>query len=712
MVTMSSLRQACVLLLASMIALASGPSAHAEPLPFDLSGPALQISVSRQGTTLPISAVPELAAGDRIVVNALLPKDQSTRYLLVGAFLRGPTNPPPDTWFYKSATWKKPNKGGGALAFTVPEGAHQLLLFLAPETGGDFATLRDAVKGRPGAFVRAAQDLLQASLDRSRLDTYLDLVGQAAAHSPTDLQHVAPILAGSLHIKVNNDCLTRQPELQVACLLENKESLILDDGHGSTVTNAVTGPGADLALQISATSSAGLGYYSPYISAVREIIGIFGSMHTARYQYIPALGVLRGDRAELVLNTPPSFHNPKSVLVVALPDVAPAHPPRLQLTDPAPVLCAQAPKQVLPVTTTPLLYATHYARQLAVRVPLADGRSVDLPATPDPGLGGLEIAIDKRQLGTESAPLTGRLHGLWGFEAFDGPSVTLRAAHSGDWKVQTGPEGPVATIAGGVSACVTGILVQAPHDTPRHIVWKATGPDAIALTMPALEKGHGALKVVVEGTPGLAADTIAIAPPPLPPAMQVHLLASNVERPSSGSPVAIELGDEKEIPSTATLRFSLQAVGSDRFTGHEAVEVSTEANDVPARLTLTHGLTVVDSKVALATLQPFKDLGSSAFGPLRARIVRAGVAGEWLPIGTLVRLPSLQRLQCTAARTCDLSGEDLFLISAVSDTPDIKRAKLIPDGFPGVTLSVPRPVAGLLYVWLHDAPDVPNRISG
>ena len=32
-------------------------------------------------------------------------------------------------------------------------------MFLAPATGGDFSTLRNAVRGRPGVFVEAVQDL-------------------------------------------------------------------------------------------------------------------------------------------------------------------------------------------------------------------------------------------------------------------------------------------------------------------------------------------------------------------------------------------------------------------------------------------------------------------------------------------------------------------------------------------------------------------------
>ena len=83
----------------------------------------------------------------------------------------------------KAETWNKQVQQEG-IVVTVPEGAQQALLFLAPETGGDFATLRSAVRGRPGAFVRASQDLNQAALDRSRLDTYLASIKEAADTDP------------------------------------------------------------------------------------------------------------------------------------------------------------------------------------------------------------------------------------------------------------------------------------------------------------------------------------------------------------------------------------------------------------------------------------------------------------------------------------------------------------------------------------------------
>src|SRR3546814_3122589 len=85
--------------------------------------------------------------------------------LLVDAFLRGATNPPPKDWFFKSKTWKK---GGTELSLTVPAGARQIVLFLAPDDNSDYDAIVEAVRDRPGTFVRASQELNQASLDRGR----------------------------------------------------------------------------------------------------------------------------------------------------------------------------------------------------------------------------------------------------------------------------------------------------------------------------------------------------------------------------------------------------------------------------------------------------------------------------------------------------------------------------------------------------------------
>src|ERR1700750_1287532 len=139
---------------------------------FDLAGPRVDVRVTRDGKPLPIAAVPNLKSGDRLWLFADLPRTQSVHYLLVAVFLRGTTNPPPDSWFFKIETWNKKVREEG-VTITVPNDAQQALLFLAPETGGDFTTLRSAVQGRPGIFVRASQDLAEAGFEQARIEKKL-----------------------------------------------------------------------------------------------------------------------------------------------------------------------------------------------------------------------------------------------------------------------------------------------------------------------------------------------------------------------------------------------------------------------------------------------------------------------------------------------------------------------------------------------------------
>jgi len=201
------------------VALAASVAAHADPAPFDLAGPNLEVKVTRGAQTLPIAEVPNLAAGDRLWIRADLPTTQSAHYLLIAAFLRGATNPPPKSWFYQCETWSRPCAQDG-LSIVVPAEAQQVLLFLAPETGGDFKTVVNAVRGRPGSFVRASQDLNQATLDRSRLDTHLAAIRSLNASDPVKLKEVAPLLARSLAIKVDDKCFDKIPELQAPCLMQ------------------------------------------------------------------------------------------------------------------------------------------------------------------------------------------------------------------------------------------------------------------------------------------------------------------------------------------------------------------------------------------------------------------------------------------------------------------------------------------------------------
>src|SRR5215467_14568407 len=158
---------AFLVLLAAALAVSESQTMAADAAPFDLLGPRVEMKVSRNGKSLPIALVANFEPGDRLWIHPDFPESQSAHYLLVVAFLRGSTNPPPEDWFTRVETWKKEVHEEGTFV-VVPKDAQQALIFLAPETGGDFSTLRSTVRGRPGTFVRATQDLQQASYDRMR----------------------------------------------------------------------------------------------------------------------------------------------------------------------------------------------------------------------------------------------------------------------------------------------------------------------------------------------------------------------------------------------------------------------------------------------------------------------------------------------------------------------------------------------------------------
>ena len=175
----------CFIVLAVWFSCAS-PASAADGR-FDLLGPKIDVRVTRGQDTLPIASVPNLQPGDRLWLHPDLPSSQSVKYLLICVFLRGTTNPPPDDWFYRIETWNKKVQQEGTF-ITVPAEAQQAVLFMAPETGGDFATLKSAVRGRPGVFVRASQDLSEAGFEQARIERYLADIRRVPPSDVAELQ--------------------------------------------------------------------------------------------------------------------------------------------------------------------------------------------------------------------------------------------------------------------------------------------------------------------------------------------------------------------------------------------------------------------------------------------------------------------------------------------------------------------------------------------
>ncbi|MBA4090776.1 MAG: hypothetical protein C0494_09310 [Sphingobium sp.] len=473
----------------------------AEPAPFELPGPALDILVMRGDQSLPIAQVPSLSEGDRLSIEADLPADQGARFILVSAFLRGATNPPPRDWVRFAETWKKKDKDK-ALVLTVPKGARQMVLFLVPDTGGAEGVLSDVVRGKPGEFVRATQDLNQASLDRSRLDAFMAAIKAQENSHPEYLRSFAPTLARSLAMKLNEECLSKVVEMQAACLLDNREALVLADVHSSSIAETLTGAPTDLALQLAATREAGYGFYSPYIGVVRDIAKIFGAFSSPQFDYLPTLSVRKPEGMALLLNAAPSFQKPKSVMVVAMPAIEADSPPRLRRSGDAPV-CAARAGTVLPVEGAPLIFSTSYAREVKLALETASGETIELPLEARADRGGYVLTggdLPPAFKGT----VEGHLYGRWGFDRFEGPDFTLQMPDAGGWAVEGDTAALVVgrdnglVLKGGAPACVESVMMRQGDGALRPVEWKVQGRDALALTVPLADRKPGAMRIEVK----------------------------------------------------------------------------------------------------------------------------------------------------------------------------------------------------------------------
>jgi hypothetical protein len=771
-------------------------AAQAADIAFDLSGPKVDVRVKRGEVTLPIGEAANLLPGDRLWIHPDLPPSQSAHYVLIAAFLRGATNPPPQEWFTRVETWDRKVREEGVFV-TVPAEAQQALLFLAPETGGDFSTLRTAVRGRPGAFVRAVQDLQAASWDRMRLDAYLAEVKETSQTDPKLLKERAEKSARSLGIRVDQQCFDKPTDQQAPCLVQHTDGLVLDDTNAqSMVAQLTSGANADLMNQLSYSSMAKGGAYSPYVGAVVDTVKILSSLHSAHFQYIPALALPVKDQLNLRLNVPPSFRNPKSVVVVALPPVGPSKPPPLHPVNPAENFCAQKPGLVLSSEGAPLVFATQLAHELVLRIETKSGQ-INLPIKADPSLGGLVLAKPAPAL--PESELTGVLQGKWGFDDWEGPRFHLRVAQAGKWSVTVADQSALVVgredtlhIEGENSLCVDRIEQQAAAGSPIKLVWKSPKPEQLEVTVPlkdavpgpvnleiyqfGLEKPDlltlkayaeaaslerltlsvGDAEAVLKGnrldevakvslrgiawtpatlsrvqnfdqlvlkadgsTDGLEAGKRESASVQLldgrllkvpvtvePRRPQVTLLSKGAQHDVSAEPTPVHLGTPDDLPVERRLVFFLRSNEPVNFPRDEKVEVAAADGSFHTMLTLDDGsLMLEDAKTALGVVEPLAKFGSSAFGPLRARAVSAGgVTGEWLTLGTLVRLPGFKELHCphAVAKPCTLSGSNLFLAASIAATPEFDNAADVPPDFTGTELSVPHPVNGVLYLKLRD----------
>jgi len=791
----------CLLVL--LLSFLTSAGLHADSPAFDLAGPKIDVHVKRGDITLPISETPNLLPGDRLWIHPDLPLSQSTHFVLVVAFLRGATNPPPPEWFTRVETWSREARDEGVFV-TVPAEAQQALIFLAPETGGDFNTLRKAVHDRPGAFIRAAQDLQAASWDRMRVEAFLAQVKVTSQSDPKSLKEHAEMAARSLGIKINQECFEKPVELQVSCLSQNSAGMVLDDSNAqSLVAQLASGNTADLMNQLSYSTMGGAGAYSPYIGAIVDTARILSSLHTAHFQYIPALALPTADTLNLRLNMPPSFRNPKSVVVVALPPLGPARPEPLHPVVSADDFCAQKPGLLLPAEGGPLVFASQLAHDLTLHIETqTDSKGspgIDLPVTADPSKGGLVLKRPAPPL--PAGELTGTIRGKWGFDDWTGPQFHLLSSQPGIWTLAIADQSALVVgredtlhLEGKNTLCVDKVEEQAGAGKPRKLIWKSPQPDALDVSVPMKEAAPGPVnlsiyqfgvekpetiamtafadaasldrltlsagdpvallkgtrldevaKAVLDGIPltpstlsrvqdhdqlimKAAASTALLDPEkhyvarvelkdgrllkaPVtvdPPRPQVVLLNKAVQQEASAAPSPVQLGSANDLPLEGRLVFFLKSAVPAKFPRNEKVELAAADGSFDTELSLADGsLVLEDARIAMGSVQPMTRFGASAFGPVRIRVMSAnGATGDWLPLGTLVRLPGFKELRCprAIARPCTLTGTNLFLAASVAATPNFDTPTDVPQDFTGTQLTAPHPVNGVLYLKLRDDP--------
>ncbi len=523
--------------LASLTCLCFSPSLFAgDTARFDLSGPKLDVRVTREGKSLPIAAVPNLLEGDHLWLHADLPETQSVKYLLVAVFLRGTTNPPPENWIVKIQTWDKKIKAEGA-EIIVPPGAQQVLLLLAPETSGDISALRSAIRARPGVFVRATQDLNEAGFEQARIEKYLDEMRKVPPDDTKAIAEHSDLLARTLNLKPNPDCFKKPVDAQYACLTQSGSQSLLDDGHGQSIVNSLTsGASSDLINSASTTQMAGGGMYSAYVGSIVDVVRIMSNLHTAHYSYIPAIAFPQNEALNLRLNTPPSFENPKSVIVIGMPAVQKAPPPALRASDAKHVTCLLRPNVALPVEGAPLVFSTSFAHDLVLHreVPLAAGEQ---SLNPDAFQGGLVVqalSSDRHQLPTTATPSgsdsstatppqfpasaalgekpvpagstegTATVTGAWGFDHFAGPTLPVQDVPGADWKLTTADDHIILgeqnhlLLSSTGTACIQSVIAQENGEADQILDWKAADKhNTIALTLTLHSNNPGAVHLVV-----------------------------------------------------------------------------------------------------------------------------------------------------------------------------------------------------------------------
>ena len=195
---------------------------------------------------------------------------------------------------------------------------------------------------------------------------------------------------------------------------------------------------------------------------------------------------------------------------------------------------------------------------------------------------------------------------------------------------------------------------------------------------------------------------------------ELKLLSFKATSAQKDGTLPVSFGTKDDILLEGRLTFVVQT--KDAFPRTQTIEVATVDGSVHTTLSLaTNGFVLQDDHTAVATLDPLKAFGPSAFGKLQMRPVAAdGTSGDWTPLGILVRAPQITAIHCATpdAPNCTVEGSDFFLVQSFSATKDFDKPTDVPTGFDENNFTVPTPADGAtLYLKLRDDPSAVAAVT-
>ena len=155
----------------------------------------------------------------------------------------------------------------------------------------------------------ASQDLNEASFEQSRIERYVQALQRVRPNSPADLLDHSRKLAATLNLKPNDACFKQPADEQMSCLRQSGTAILMDDGHGQTLAQMITnGDTSNLIGAMQGTpvvANTGAAAYSAYVGTVLDLVRLMTGLHTAHFQYIPAIAFPSEDALNLRLNAAP-----------------------------------------------------------------------------------------------------------------------------------------------------------------------------------------------------------------------------------------------------------------------------------------------------------------------------------------------------------------------------------------------------------------------